>query len=119
MDFARVLAFRLVLAALMVPTGAGMVFALFRRGVFVAGVPGATSPAVYLTFLAGGAVGLAILLGLWLWQRWALWLYGAVTLFVLATRTLGGATPTEVLTIYLGGATILLLAWWNREHFRR
>ena len=109
--------FRSVLLAVGASTVNGVTFALARKPDFLGAFPGAT-PGVFGLLLAAAAGGLLSLIGLWLWQRWALWLFMGLGLAVIPLDLLARAPRLHMAAATLSTLLILGLAYPVRARFR-
>jgi hypothetical protein len=112
-----VLVFRVLLGAIMLSTGIGVLYALSDRPAFLESFPGAAEPQVYGGLLLVAGAGLVALIALWTWRRWGLLLYGVVVVASLALDRMAKAPPAHELTVCVAAVAVFSLAYLNRTRF--
>lgn len=113
-----ILAFRVVVAALMASTAFGVWYGAANRGAIVSAFPGAANSMVYAGLLGTGGAGLVALAGLWRWRRWAVALYGIVALAGVVLDVLARAPALHQATVVTAAVLLFLLVYLNRQRFR-
>lgn len=113
------LIFRVVVAALLVSTSAGVWYAIGNRSAFQDAFPGAVSNAVYGSLIAVGALSLVALAGLWAWHPWAIVLYGFLAAASVVLDVLARAPVLHQVTVVLATCVVGTLAYVNRSAFHR
>lgn len=108
--------FRFVLLALAASTLNGVFVALMRRSAFLEAFPGATG-VVLGVFIGTAAIGLGSLVGLWLWRRWALWLFGAVGLVIVGLDLAARGPRLHMLAAVVSTLLVLGLSYPVRKRF--
>ncbi len=109
--------FRVLLGAIMLSTGLGVIYAVSNRPAFLESFPGANSPLVYGALLLNAGIGLTALIGLWKWQRWGLMLYGVAVIASLVLDRIAEAPPAHEVALLVGAAAVFSLAYLNRTRF--
>ncbi len=111
-------AFRAVVVGLMLSTMFGVTYALSKRPSLLASFPGAATPWVYRGLLLVGVTGLVALVWLLRWRRWALVLYGILTVASAVLDWFAAAPRAHQMTVVVSGAAVFALAYVNRRRFR-
>jgi len=112
-----VLVLRLLLAGIMLSTGVGVLYAGLNRPAFQNSFPGASTPVVYAAFLVVAGGGFLALIGLWYWRRWAVVLYGGLTVASLVLDVIARAPVVHQIAVVLGASAVLTLVYVNRARF--
>jgi len=69
--------------------------------------------------LLGAAVlGLVAAAGLWLWKKWALWLFGGLSLVLVGLDYAAGAPLAHKAAVFISTLIVLSLAYAVRQRFR-
>jgi Na+/melibiose symporter-like transporter len=105
---------RVFLTVLLVVITLAQAFAVFA--VFMAWIDridhGQTA-GLQLLFLLLAVVALVAVIGLWFWQRWAVYLFGVLALIGLVTDAVFGVAPVALLVRV---ALLAALYWQIKEH---
>lgn len=117
-SIAYLVVFRITLIAVGFSTVKALTFALQSKSRFLESFPGA-SEFLYAVFLAAAVIGFVILLGLFHFQRWALWLFILLAGVVNVLNLLVAAPSLHSLSTIALTGLILGLTYLLRDRFSR
>lgn len=110
--------YRIILLLLGFSTVKAALFALGEKQQFLDRFPGA-SGSVYYAFLLLAVVGFVSLIGLFHYQRWAVWIFGILTVLITILNVTVQAPVLHTLSGVAAGALVLFLAWVLQPRFAK
>ncbi|MFN8580478.1 MAG: hypothetical protein U0163_05795 [Gemmatimonadaceae bacterium] len=112
-----VVVYRILVLALVASTLSGVIFAHTHYREFAEAFPG-MDHTVFTLMMLSATVGIASLVGLWFWRRWAVWIYGLVGVDVVVLDVLARGPVLHIATAVVSTLVVLGLCYRLRGRFR-